>query len=160
MTRNIDQNGNWFIQNKNFYEMYNKYCKPVKKRYFVQKERSRLIGESTVGGTIEIINTFNPKVWIIENPKTSLTWKFQEYHWNFKGIMNNTYYSAYDENFSLKPTIFKSNIKLNLINKSAKGNRGHMSFGSYSKRSSIPEKLIKDIMDSILIHLKVCNGTK
>lgn len=160
MTRKIDSEGNWFIQNKNYYEKYNEKCNPVKRRKFLQKERSRLIGEATVGATLEIIESFDPAVWIIENPKTSLTWKFQEYHWNFKGIMNSTYYSTYDENFSLKPTIFKSNIKLNLINKSVKGNRGHMAFGSYSKRSSIPEKLIKDIMNSVFDYLKVEYGTK
>jgi C-5 cytosine-specific DNA methylase len=64
--------------------------------------------------------------------------------------MNGTYYSAYDNSFSLKPTIFKSNIKLNLLKDHRKGNDDHMARGSYSKRSSIPNLLIKDILEQIL----------
>lgn len=150
MTRSIDGNGNWVVMNSKFYDQYNQKCHPVKRRYFVNKERTRLIGESTIGGTIEIINHFKPKVWVIENPKTSKTWDFQKYHWNFDGIMNDTYYSSYDKNFSLKPTIFKSNIKLNLKKERIKGNRNHMAKGSYGKRSSIPELLIKDLVNECI----------
>jgi len=64
--------------------------------------------------------------------------------------MNATYYSAYDNSFSLKPTIFKSNIKLSLLKDHEKGNSDHMAKGSYSKRSSIPDLLIKDIMKQAL----------
>lgn len=150
MTRSIDDNGNWVVMNSKFYDQYNKKCHPVKRRYFVNKERTRLIGESTIGGTIEIINYFKPKVWVIENPKTSKTWDFQKYHWNFDGIMNDTYYSSYDKNFSLKPTIFKSNIELNLKKERIKGNKNHMAKGSYGKRSSIPELLIKDLVNECI----------
>lgn len=101
-----------------------------------------------------IIEHFKPKVWIIENPKTSKTWEFQENHWNFIGEMNATYYSAYDNSFSLKPTIFKSNIKLNLIKDHGKGNDDHMAKGSYLKRSSIPDLLIKDIIKQTLKTIK------
>ncbi len=150
MFRSIDREGNWVVKNKLFYEEYNKTAHPVKTRHFVQKERGRLIGESTVGGTIEIIDTFKPKVWVIENPQTSKTWEFQRNHWDFDGIMNLTYYSSYDNNFSLKPTIFKSNIKLNLKSTRVPGNNSHMAKGSYRKRSSIPELLIKDMVEQIL----------
>ncbi len=150
MVTKIDNEGNRYIHSAKYYEEYNKTCHPVKRRYFIQKERSRIIGESTVGGTIEIIKHFKPKVWVIENPKTSKMWDFQKYHWDFHGVMNDTYYSAYDLKFSAKPTIFKSNIKLNLKKERVKGNNDHMAKGSYSKRSSIPELLIKDIISQIL----------
>ena len=64
--------------------------------------------------------------------------------------MNKTYYSSYDKNFSLKPTIFKSNVRLTFKEEKIKGNNNHMAYGSYSKRSSIPRLLIKDMIDSIL----------
>lgn len=152
MTRKIDKDGNWIVKNKFFYDNeYNQNCHPVKRRYFINKERTRLIGESTIGATIEIIQTFKPDIWIIENPATSKIWEFQENHWDFHGFKNKTYYSSYDENFSLKPTIFKSNMKLNLKDKTKKNsNKNHMALGNYSKRSSIPKELIKDIINQIL----------
>lgn len=152
MTRKIDKEGNWIVRNKEFYDQYNQKCHPVKRRYFINKERTRLIGESTIGATIEIIKVFNPDIWIIENPATSKIWEFQENHWNFYGTKNKTYYSSYDENFSLKPTIFKSNKKLNLKGKNGKinSNKRHMAYGSYSKRSSIPNKLIKEIIENCI----------
>lgn len=155
MTRKIDKDGNWFVQNSKYYEEYNKTCHPVKRRYFINKERTRIIGESTIGATIEIIQYFNPKIWIIENPQTSKTWEFQKNHWNFHGYENKTYYSSYDQNFSLKPTIFKSNIKLNLKQDKVKNsNKNHMALGSYSQRSAIPSELIKDIIEQLLKTLK------
>lgn len=150
MVNSIDEHGNWKIKNRNFYQQYNESCHPVKRRYFLQKERSRIIGESTIGATIAIIDHFKPKVWVVENPQTSLTWKFQKYHWGFEGHENLTYYSAYDDKFSLKPTIFKSKIKLNLKKKRVSGNSEHMAYGSYAKRSSIPDLLIKDMFEQIL----------
>ncbi len=154
MFRSITEDGTWEVKNKKYYDEYNKSCHPVKHRYFIQKERSRLVGESTIGGTIEIIEHFNPKVWVIENPQTSKTWLFQKYHWDFDGIENLTYYSSYDPNFSPKPTIFKSNINLGLKEEKVKGNNDHMARGSYSKRSSIPSELIKEIIEKIQIELK------
>lgn len=155
MFRSINENGEWIIKNSKYYDEYNKRCHKVKTRHFLQKETSRIIGESTIGGTIKIIQHFKPKVWVIENPKTSKTWDFQKYHWNFNGYKNSTYYSSYDSSFSSKPTIFKSNIKLDLKNfKNNKGNKDHMARGSYSKRSSIPEKLIKDMITQIIVFCK------
>ncbi|MDD1372474.1 cytosine methyltransferase [Metamycoplasma hyosynoviae] len=149
MFRGFDTSGAWRVMNAHYYEEYCKTCHPVKRRYFEQKERGRLIGESTIGGTIEIIKHFKPKVWVIENPKTSKSWEFQELHWNFEGFKNITNYSSYDSKFSLKPTIFKSNIKLNLLNNKVESNNDHMAKGSYTKRSSIPLNLIEDIMKQI-----------
>ncbi|MEG0992204.1 MAG: cytosine methyltransferase, partial [Malacoplasma sp.] len=148
------KDGEWKVMNKKYYDEYNKTAHPVKKRRFLQKEKGRILGESTIGGTIEIINHFKPKIWIIENPQTSKTWEFQKNHWDFYGEENLAYYSAYNANFSPKPTIFKSNIKLVLINKRVKGNNDHMSRGSYSKRSSIPKELIKTIIEQVLKYIK------
>lgn len=65
--------------------------------------------------------------------------------------MNDAYYSSYDSNFSLKPTIFKSNIKLNLkTDKNNNSNKNHIALGNYSKRSAIPLLLVKDLIEQIL----------
>lgn len=156
MFRSIDKDGKWIVKNKKYYDIYNETCHPVKRRYFCQKEQSRIIGESTIGGTIKIIKHFKPKVWIIENPMTSKTWDFQKYHWDFsEGFhMNKTYYSSYNSNFSSKPTIFKSNLKFNLKNKKIVGNKAHMAKGSYSMRSAIPSELIKELISQIMIVLE------
>ncbi|WFQ91582.1 hypothetical protein MFERI14815_00178 [Mycoplasma feriruminatoris] len=146
----------WEIRNRKYYDDYNKNAHPVKRRSFLQKEVGRLLGVSTIGATINIIETFKPKVWVIENPATSKTWEFQKRHWNFDNncFENRTYYSSYDLNFSLKSTIFKSNLKLQLRKNRQKGNNDHMARGSYSKRSSIPSELIKDIILQINDFLK------
>lgn len=149
MFRSISFDGIWEVKNRKYYDEYNSKAHPVKRRYFHQKEQGRILGESTIGATIKIIEHYKPKIWIIENPQTSKTWDFQEKHWDFWGTKNLTFYSAYNTNFSPKPTIFKSNIKLNLKDKKVKGNNDHMSRGSYSKRSSIPTELIKDIVEQI-----------
>lgn len=151
MFRSIDNKGNWVVKNREYYENYNKKCHPVKRRYFLQKEQSRIIGESTIGATVHIIEHFKPKYWVIENPLTSKTWAFQINHWNFSkdAIMNKTYYSSYDQSFSSKPTIFKSNLKLDLKNKKIFGNKDHMARGSYSKRSAIPSGLVKELVGQI-----------
>ena len=149
MFKSIDDKGNWKVNNAEYYENYLKKCSPVKRRYFYQKEQSRILGEATIGATITIIKYFNPKIWIIENPQTSKTWIYQKYHWNFLGNENLAYYSSYDNNFSKKPTIFKSNFKLNLKTNKVKSNKDHMASGSYLKRSSIPSLLIKDIFDQL-----------
>lgn len=150
MFRSINDKGEWIVMNRSYYSSYNNNCHPVKKRYFEQKEMGRILGESTIGATIRIIETYKPKVWVIENPQTSKTWDFQKHHWSFNGEMNLTYYSSYDNSFSPKPTIFKSNKKFNLISKKEKGNNLHMAKGNYSKRSSIPLDLIKDLVQQII----------
>ncbi|MGC7187911.1 cytosine methyltransferase [Metamycoplasma hominis] len=155
MLRSISNDCHWVVMNKKYYDEYNKTCHPVKHRFFEQKERGRLIGEGTISGTILIIQIFKPKVWVIENPKTSKSWEYQRNHWNFEGNENSTYYSSYDNRFSLKPTIFKSNIKLDLLKKRQKGNNDHMARGSYSLRSSIPTQLVADILNQIFKHLNI-----
>lgn len=149
MVRNIEKDCHWTINNSKYYDEYLKKCHKVKRRFFIQKEISRVLGEATIGATIQIIQYFKPKCWIIENPQTSKTWQYQKNHWDFIGKENLTYYSSYDKSFSAKPTIFKANIKLNLISKKIKGANEHMAKGNYAKRSSIPLGLIKNIIESI-----------
>ncbi|ADV34578.1 hypothetical protein [Mycoplasmopsis fermentans] len=70
------------------------------------------------------------------------------------GIKNNTYYSSYNKEFSVKPTCFYSNINLNLKNKRKPGNAEHYSKGSYYQRSMIPKELIKDLFLNVFVQLK------
>lgn len=149
----FSEDHNLSIKGEEFYNQYNLKCHPVKRRFFHQKEKGRILGEATIAGTIRIIFEFNPLVWVIENPRGSKTWEFQEKHLGFSHNMNLTYYSSYDENYSLKPTIFESNIQLNLFGRKNNGNKDHMARGSYSKRSSIPEELVKEIINQIRQHL-------
>ncbi|PTD31822.1 DNA methyltransferase [Mycoplasma leachii] len=146
-----DDTSIWEIRNRRYYEEYNKHCKPQKRRRFVQKEITRLQGVSTIGATLAIIATFQPNIWVIENPASSKTWEFQKKHWNFNGYHNLTYYYNYDLNYSKKPTIFKSNIKMNLFKKKLKTdfNKDHCNNGNYEKRSNIPENLIVHIIEEI-----------
>ena len=68
--------------------------------------------------------------------------------------MNKTYYSSYDSSFSAKPTVFKSNIWLNLRKERGEiVNTRHMSHGTYDMRSAIPELLIKDVVDKCISEL-------
>ncbi|AJM71546.1 DNA methyltransferase [Mycoplasma yeatsii] len=144
----------WEVRNRKYYESYNSTCSANKKRSFLKKEIARILGVATIGATINIIETFKPKFWVIENPTTSKTWEFQKEHWNFNAHLTKTYYSAYDSNFSLKPTTFKSNIKLLLKAKKVPGNKEHMKKNNYSLRSSIPDELIKDIIEQIVVKLE------
>lgn len=92
-------------------------------------------------------------MWVIENPQTSKSWEFQRQHYNFYGYENLAHYSSYDENFSLKPTIFKSNIELQLLSGGGVGNKEHVLLGSYAQRSAIPPALIKDVIKQSLDYI-------
>lgn len=124
------------------------------KRNFFKQHQKRLIGESTILAVCYLIKFFNPKIWVIENPKTSKIWNYISNWTRLSGKKNNTYYSNYDSlNFTQKPTTFLSNIDLSLLNDSKikssnkwayfNNNRG------YNISSSIPSKLIKDIFNKI-----------
>ncbi len=82
------------------------------------------LGERCIQNVIKILCYFKPKNYYIENPASSLIWKYIKYNLGFtNGIKNIAHYSAYNENFSKKPTCFLSNIKLNL----KKAKKGYMS---------------------------------
>lgn len=73
------------------------------------------LGERCIQNIIKILCYFKPKNYYIENPANSLIWKYIKYNLGFtSGIKNVAHYSAYNENFSRKPTCFLSNIELNL----------------------------------------------
>lgn len=150
MFRNIKDNCLWLVKNKQYYIEYNKVCNPVKRRNFIKKETNRIIGETTIGATLEIINKYNPNVWVIENPQSSKIWDYIKYHHNFNGINNITYYSTYDNSFSLKPTNFLSNINLNLRKDKIRGNKDYMKVNTYNNRSNIPYSLINNIIEEII----------
>jgi len=113
----------------------------------------RVNGELCAYNTLRIIERYNPKIWVIENPQTSKIWEyFQQIH-DFVGIKNIAHYNYYDENFPKKPTCFLSNIDLNLkitldkAKASLKGLEGRPSPSTYNERSDIPLELIKKILN-------------
>lgn len=151
MVKKINNDCTWQIQNKKFYDDYNAICEHAQmKRQFHNKEQSRILGESTIGATIRLIQVFKPKFWVIENPQTSKSWQYQKNHWGFEGVENLTFYSSYNEKFSLKPTIFKSNFEMDLSSKKKFGDNSYFANGSYDQRSSIPDTLIAAIIDNYI----------
>ena len=123
---------------------------------------NRINGELCAFNTIRIIERYEPKIWVIENPQSSKMWKYFHQIHQFEGYKNVAYYYAYDKNFSRKPTTFYSNVWLNLlkteekasivmspINKKKKEDRKTIG-RSYNQRSNIPLNLIEDIMNQIL----------
>ena len=73
------------------------------------------LGERCIQNIIKILCYFKPQNYYIENPANSLIWKYIKYNLGFtSGFKNIAHYSAYDKNFSKKPTCFLSNINLQL----------------------------------------------
>ena len=135
--RNIEVFTQQDINNNN-----NKH-KPQLKRYYYRSWKTTLLGISTALATAQIIQHFKPKIWIIENPKTSKIWEFFNENIILDGkIENNTYYNNYnDVDFSKKPTKFLSNINLNLKNdNSIKSKIKCENVSGYNKRSAIPKE--------------------
>lgn len=86
---------------------------------------------------------------MIENPETSKIWEFINENVGLNGFRNKTYYNAYDMNFTKKPTIFFSNVKLDLrLNHIKQLKKWEEQYG-YALRSSIPKDLLKDIIEQI-----------
>lgn len=110
--------------------------------------RNKIIGENTISGLIYIIQYFKPNVWLIENPQTSYIWRFINEKFCLFGYHNLSYYNCYDLNFSKKPTIFFSNLKLELLNFHIKSN-DRMNYCNYNERSAIPNSLLLDILYKI-----------
>lgn len=73
------------------------------------------LGNRCIENVIQLINFFKPKTWYIENPAKSLIWKYIKYNLKFEfGYKNIAHYSAYNNNFSKKPTCFLSNVEMKL----------------------------------------------
>lgn len=112
---------------------------------------TRINGELCAFNTIEIIRRYQPKVWVIENPRTSRIFTYLEHYHNFSGIKNISNYNNYNENFPKKPTCFLSNINLNLDNSNKISKVGinpkHKNNlkSDYNLRSDIPNELITHI---------------
>ena len=108
-----------------------------------------MLGEATQIGLITIIRHFKPIKWVIENPASSKCWTYQETFLKFNGIINKTYYNNWNEEFSLKPTIFKSNVNLNLKCERLKSQIKWESITGYDNRSKVPLELIKEIITKL-----------
>ncbi|WP_199267018.1 C5 methylase (MAV1virus-like) protein [Mycoplasma sp. NEAQ87857] len=77
------------------------------------------LGERCINNTIELIKHYQPKLWYIENPKHSLIWKYikfnrTDFYDANKMFLNETSLGKYGF-FTTKPTIFLSNVKLELL---------------------------------------------
>lgn len=112
---------------------------------------SRINGELCIFNTIKIIKHFKPNFYIIENPKGSKIWDYITSILGFEiPYDNNTYYSNYGYEL-YKPTKFKSNLNLNLLNDSKiKGTKDWKKTSGYNYRSNIPLKLVESIANTII----------
>lgn len=119
---------------------------------------NRVNGELTAFNLIKIINHFNPKVYIIENPAHGKIWEYIDKVIGFNIEYENlTYYNNYGFEIK-KPTRFKSNIDLKLKSEKIKSNiefrKASRIGGSYNVRSNIPLALIEDIYKAIKEEIK------
>ena len=111
---------------------------------------TRINGEMCIYNTLKIIERYQPKVFVIENPAYGRIW---EYIANVIGFNipyeNLTFYNNYGYPIK-KATKFGSNIDLKLLNENIKAEIGlkHYSNGSnrYNTRSNIPINLVIDII--------------
>lgn len=116
---------------------------------------NRINGELCIYNTIDIIQRYQPKVFVIENPYASRIWDYIHDVLGFEIPFDNpTYYGNYDYPVK-KPTKFKSNIALNLkYHHYYAGVRMSHVLKSYNARSNIPLDLVKAIYTQILDYLK------
>lgn len=114
---------------------------------------TRINGELCTFNTISIIRRYNPKIYIIENPNSSRMWKYIEHILGFDiEFDNKVFYNNYGFEI-LKPTKFKSNIDLGLDKTRKVATKSFEEVNGYNLRSSIPEKLIKEIIEKCLKEL-------
>lgn len=111
----------------------------------------RINGELTIFNTIQIIEKYKPKYWVIENPSNSKIWEYIRDVLGFSlPYLNLTRYNNYCYPLQ-KPTKFASNVFLNLKNEIIPGKVKFANFNkSYNERSNIPQKLLLDIFETIL----------
>ena len=119
---------------------------------------NRINGELCAFNTIRIIERYEPTIWVIENPQSSMIWRYLEQIQDFHGIKNLAYYNAYDDNFTKKPTVFYSNANFSLKKDHIKqnGQYGYIVSRRYNERSKIPLELIKDILGQCIKKLDIC----
>lgn len=140
------QGNNIKVHLKSDIEHNNKTMYPTRKRDYYKQWRTTLNGISTTLGLLKVIEHFKPPIWIIENPASSKIWEFINENVGLIGYKNKTYYNAYDLNFTKKPTIFFSNVCLDLKKDHIKQLIPWEKTIGYDKRSSIPQELLKDII--------------
>ena len=113
----------------------------------------RINGELCIFNTIQIIKRYQPAYYVIENPAHGRIWDYIRDVLGFKIAFENlTYYNNYDYPIS-KATKFKSNVNLELRRKSIPNEVVFNSGFSrdYNERSNIPEKLIDEIFEKVLL---------
>lgn len=112
---------------------------------------TRINGEMCIYNTLKIIERYQPKIYIIENPAYGRIWDYIREVIGFNIPHENlTYYNNYDYPIK-KPTKFGSNIDLKLlkddIKNTIKFNKLNITgVNRYNTRSNIPLPLIKDIL--------------
>ena len=111
---------------------------------------NRINGELCAFNTIEIIEKYNPRFYVIENPGSSKIFEYIERVLGFNlPFHNKTNYNNYDYPIK-KPTKFASNFNLNLNTENKKADIEFKDFSkSYNERSNIPIKLVKEIFEKI-----------
>lgn len=77
------------------------------------------LGKKCIDNTIELIKYYKPKYWYIENPKSSLIWKYitlnrKDFYDEKKCFLNEASYGKYGYLIT-KPTYFMSNKKMDLL---------------------------------------------
>lgn len=77
------------------------------------------LGKKCVDNSIELIQNFKPKYWYIENPKSSLIWKYitlnrKDFYNPENCFLNEASYGKYGF-LTTKPTYFLSNVKMELL---------------------------------------------
>lgn len=118
---------------------------------------TRINGEMCIYNTLKIIEQYQPKVFVIENPAYGRIW---EYIANVIGFNipyeNLTFYNNYGYPLK-KATKFGSNINLRLLKESVPANiqMKDLKSGSnrYNLRSNIPLTLIQDILAKCEKHI-------
>ncbi|NMB19146.1 MAG: DNA methyltransferase [Erysipelothrix sp.] len=117
---------------------------------------TRINGELTIFNTIKIIKTYNPYIYIVENPAYGRIWDYIDTVLGFRDLKheNLTFYNNYNDWEIKKPTKFASNIFLGLKNDNIKSERQWDKTGwDYNKRSEIPNELVKHIIETSISRL-------
>ncbi|ANF62600.1 DNA methyltransferase [[Haemophilus] ducreyi] len=141
---------------------YSDYEVPQVPRKCYKYERlffNRINGELCIYNTISIIQHYQPKVFIIENPLASRMWDYIKDVIGFSIPFDNpTYYGNY--NYPIKkPTKFKSNIDLGLKYENYySGVRMNDVCKTYNARSNIPASLIDSIYHRVIAYLETNNA--
>ena len=110
---------------------------------------TRINGELTIFNTIQIIERYKPKYYVIENPAFGRIWDYIEKIIGFDIPYDNlTYYNNYGFQIS-KPTKFKSNIDLKLKCELTPNEIKFSQVSGYNTRSNIPAPLVEEIFEKV-----------